>query len=205
VSRSSELLGPARELLASRLSSESFEHSGRVAAAAVTLAVRFGADADDAELAGLLHDYARDEPSGSLLRLADELGVPTIPFEREHPYVMHAPVGAAMVRRDVPGVEEAVLSAIAVHTVGAARMSDLDRIVYLADMIEDGRAYPGVDEVRAACEGGSLAECFRVAYGRSILHVMEKHDPMHPLSVDVCAAIEREAGRAVFDAPVTVR
>ena len=61
VSRSSDLLGRARELLASRLSQKSNEHCERVAATAVTLARRFGVDERDAELAGLLHDYARDE------------------------------------------------------------------------------------------------------------------------------------------------
>jgi HD superfamily phosphohydrolase YqeK len=35
-----------------------------------------------------------------------------------------------------------VLSAIAKHTVGAAEMSPLDCVVYLADGLEPGRAFP---------------------------------------------------------------
>jgi predicted HD superfamily hydrolase involved in NAD metabolism len=205
VSRSSELLGQARTLLATRLSSASIAHCERVAATAVELAGRFGVDRADAELAGLLHDYARDETGETLLALADELGVPTIAFEREHPRLMHARVGAALIRRDLPGVGEGVLSAIEVHTVGAVPMSDLDRVVYLADMIEPARAYQGVDEVRAACEGDTLADCFRVGYGRSVRHVMEKRHPVHPISAAVSAGIERETGRALFDPPVEVR
>jgi HD superfamily phosphohydrolase YqeK len=84
-------------------------------------------------------------------------------------------------------------------------MSDLDRVVYLADMIEPARAYPGVEDVRAACDGGSLAECFRVGYGRSVRHVREGRRPLHPISAAVGAGIERETGRALFDPPAVTR
>ena len=191
MSRSPELLERARELLAARLKKESFEHCERVAATAVSLARRFGVDAGAAELAGLLHDYARDLSPEELLAAADELGVPTISMEREHPYLIHARVGAAMARRDLPGIGEAVLSAVEVHTVGALPMSDLDRVVYVADMIEPARSYPGVEDVRAACEAGPLAECFRVGYGRSIRHVLETHRRMHPISAGVGAGTTR--------------
>jgi predicted HD superfamily hydrolase involved in NAD metabolism len=201
VSPSSELLEQARGLLAATLTAESVAHCERVAATAVRLARHFGVDAGDAELAGLLHDYARDESEESLLRLAGELDVPTIPFEREHPSLLHARVGSAMARRDLPGVGEAVLSAIAVHTVGGLPMSDLDRVVYLADMIEPARTFPGVEAIRAACEADDLAECFRVGYGRSVRYLMEERRPLHPISAAVSERLERETGRPLFDPP----
>lgn len=170
-----------------------------MAATAVRLARRFGVDEADAELAGLLHDYARDVDLSALLPLADELGVPTIPFERQHPRLVHARVGAAMARRDLPGIGEAVLSAIAVHTVGAVPMSDLERIIFIADMIEPERRYPGVEGLRAACDAEPLSECFRLGYGRTLRHVLEKGQPVHPISGAVSAMIERETGRALFD------
>ena len=106
-----------------------------------------------------------------------------------------------MARRDLPGVGEAVLSAVAVHTVGAVPMSDLDRVVYLADMIEPARHYPEVDGVRATCESGPLAECFRVGYARSLRHIRDKGRAAHPISNTVAAYVERETGRALFDPP----
>lgn len=172
-----------------------------MSATAVDLARRFGVDEADAELAGLLHDYARDEGPQRLVAEADELGVPTLPIEREHPYLLHARVGAAQVRRDLPGVGEAVLSAIAVHTVGGVPMSDLDRVVYLADMIEPARDYPGVDAVRTACARDPLAECFRIGYGRSVRHVLESDRQLHPISPAVSAGVERETGKPLFDPP----
>jgi predicted HD superfamily hydrolase involved in NAD metabolism len=199
VSRSSELLGEARELVKARLSEKSAAHCERVALTARELAARFGVDLADAELAGLMHDYARDEDGSGLLSSAAGLGLPVTAFEREHPRLLHARLGAAEVRRDLPGAGEAVLSAIAAHTVGALPMSDLDRVVYLADMIEPQRSYPGVEALRAACASRALSECFRLGYGRSVRHVLEKGAAPHPISAAVGAAIERETGRALFD------
>ncbi len=201
MSRSSSVVRRARKLVSRSLSRQSFQHSERTAAMAVELAGRFGVNVESAELAGLLHDYARDEERAGLVDLAESLGVPVMPIERDHPNLLHARVGAAMVRRDLPGLGEAVLSAIEVHTVGAMPMSDLDKVVYLADMIEPSREFPGVDALRSACETESLDECFRLAYGRTLRHLKEEGRPVHPISDVVAAMIERETGRALFDPP----
>ena len=191
-------------MLAERLSPSLLAHSHCVADAAVVLARRFGVDESDAELAGLLHDISRGEDDATILALAEKMGVPVLAYEREHPHILHGRVGAAIVRRDLPGVGEAVLSAMEVHTVGALPMSDLDRVVYLADMIEPGRAYEGVEDLRAACASSTLAECFRLGYGRSVRHVLASGRPVHPISAAVGAEIERETGRALFDPPAEV-
>jgi predicted HD superfamily hydrolase involved in NAD metabolism len=201
VSPSPELLEAAKVLLATRSSVETRSHCERVASTAASLARRFGVDGSDAELAGLLHDCARDESDEGLQRLATELGVPVTPFELIHPALLHARVGAAIARRDLPGIGEAVLSAVEVHTVGGIPMTDLDRVVFLADMIEPERTYGGVEDLREACDALPLAECFRIGYGRTIRHVLAQGHPLHPISVAVGAGIERETGLALFDPP----
>lgn len=201
MSRSPELIERARELLRARLCDESMEHCERTARTAVGLARRFGVDLERAELAALLHDYARDESDDDLLAQAESLGVPVTEMERAHPYLLHARVGAALVRRDLPGMGEAILSAIAVHTVGGMPMSDLDKVLYIADMIEPARTFPGVDAMRIACEHDDLDECFRLAYGSTVRHLRERGRPVHPISAAVSASIERETGRPLFDPP----
>ena len=199
------MIGQARALVAARLTPASAEHSERVARTAVELARRVGVDEADAELAALLHDYARDLGHEELTAQVQELAVPVLEFERDHPHLLHARLGAALVRRDLPGVGEAVLSAIEVHTVGALPMSDLDRVVFMADMIEPERNYDGVDEVRSVCASAPLSECFRVGYGRTVRHLMQTGRPVHPVSAAVGAQIERETGRALFDPPAVGR
>ena len=108
--------------------------------------MRYGVDADAAELAGLLHDYCRDETDEGLIHAAEELGVPVLAFEREHPWTCCIRgFAAARVRRELlRNRRRPSPRAIAVHTVGAVPMSDLDKVVYLADMIEPARTYSGV-------------------------------------------------------------
>lgn len=205
MNRSPETIQRARELLAARLCAASYSHCERTAATALRLAERFGVDPAAAELAGLLHDYARDEAPSELVGVAESLGVPFVALERENPFLLHARVGAAMVRRELPEVGEAVLSAISVHTVGGVPMSALDKVVYLADMIEPGRDFPGLVGLRDACECEPLDECFRLAYGRTLRHLKEQERPVHPISDAVSARIEQETGRALFDPPVVAR
>ena len=68
--------------------------------------------------------------------------MPIDAFERAHPIVLHARLGAELARECYGVEDEAVLSAIRKHTVAAADMSRLDIIVYLADGLEPGRRFP---------------------------------------------------------------
>ena len=49
------------------------------------------------------------------------------------------------------GIEdEEVLNAIRWHTTGRENMSKLEKIIYIADMIEPSRSFDGVEEIREA-------------------------------------------------------
>jgi len=158
-------------LVASRLGAARLEHSRRVALEAAELARRFGADAAKAELAGLLHDYAREEPAAELLAEAARLGIPVGPVEARRPAgLLHAPVGAAqLLERGLIDAESA--GAIARHTVGGAGMTPLEKCLYLADFCEPGRGFEGLEEVRALARA-SLAEAVAAAARVSLLDLI---------------------------------
>jgi predicted HD superfamily hydrolase involved in NAD metabolism len=67
--------------------------------------------------------------------------MPIDAFERAHPIVLHARLGAELAREHFGVDDEAILSAIRKHTVAAARMSRLDELLYLADGLEPGRTF----------------------------------------------------------------
>jgi predicted HD superfamily hydrolase involved in NAD metabolism len=141
----------AEALIAERLSPRRRDHAHRVAAEAVALAERFGAPVDKAELAGLLHDLCRELPDGETLAAARRAGIPFGPVEARRPRkILHGPVAAAELAG--LGVAADVCRAIALHTVGDAGMSVLDKVVYLADYCEPSRDFPGVQEVRGLAE-----------------------------------------------------
>ena len=85
---------------------------------------------------------------------------------------------------EIYGVDDAqIQQAIYRHTVGAANMTALDKIIYFADMIEPNRNYPGVDKLRALVDTNSLDEILLTALSESIIFVVQKNSLVHPSTV----------------------
>lgn len=175
----------ALAMLRDRLAAKHVEHSERTAETAASLASRYGLDASHARLAGLLHDWSREADAEDLFSEAEERGVPVSAVDREVPYLLHARIGALILAEDVPDLPRDVIEAVERHTLGRPDMGPLDKVVFVADMIEPGRVYPGVDALRHAAATVSLDELFREAYAATIEHLVERRRPIHPLAVDV--------------------
>lgn len=135
------------DALRRRLSPRRFDHCLAVSWTARSLAARADIDPERAALAGLLHDYARDLPLPEMLELVREFGLPQRPGLMTQE-LLHAPVGAALVKRELGIDDQEILRAIELHTTGDEGMGSLDRVICLADYIEPGRDFPGVDEIR---------------------------------------------------------
>jgi predicted HD superfamily hydrolase involved in NAD metabolism len=175
----------AREAAQAHFGEAAFNHSLRTAETAAILAGIYGVDPHEARLAGLLHDWHRELSAEELEVAAAEDGIELTSVYRTSPRLLHAETGARAVARELPQLSAAVLSAIAKHTVGAAQMSPLDEIVYVADMIEDGRVYGGVDDLREAVGSVSLDELFAMAYQQTVMHVVKTRRPIHPVTLEV--------------------
>lgn len=171
--------------IAERLGAEAAEHSHRVARAAGDLARIYGVSVEEALLAGMLHDWHREVGEDVLLREADAAGLTVWPADRIDPRLLHARLGALDAQVHFPEISDDVARAIERHTLGAVEMSELDMVVYVADMIEPGRAFKGVDDLREAVGSLSLSELFAEAYRLSVLHVIRQRKPLHPVTVEV--------------------
>ena len=130
--------------LAEHLSPRRLEHSRQVAETAAALAVRHGLAAEPAWLAGILHDCARELTPKEMRAAARQTELSWGIEEEWEPVLLHAPLAAHWAKTRY-GIEDAdVLQAIALHTTGAPQMKLLDKILYLADLIEPGRDFVGV-------------------------------------------------------------
>ena len=147
-------------------------HAQGVCETAREMAKRFGADESLAARAGILHDVTKALNPAQQLALAEKLGATLTDFERQNPQLLHAKTGAAAARALFGECEE-VASAIAWHTTGKPDMTKLEKIVYLADMIEPNRSYPGVDKIRAAA-ARDLDEGTLLALERTIAFLQEQ-------------------------------
>ncbi|MGN0702314.1 MAG: bis(5'-nucleosyl)-tetraphosphatase (symmetrical) YqeK [Lentihominibacter sp.] len=136
------------EYIRMNLKESRLQHTYRVAETAVVMAVKEGADVRKAEIAALLHDCARNLPPERLNTLVTELGLPD--RYRDNVNLSHSKVGAAFARCVFAIEDRDILNAISYHTTGRCGMTTLEKIVFLADAIEPGRDYPGVEAIREA-------------------------------------------------------
>ena len=107
---------------------------------AARLALRWGADEEEARRAALLHDCTKKWDREQHLAFCRQYGIELDSEERREEKLLHAVTGAA-VARHVFGVSPQVESAIRWHTTGKPHMSTLEKILYLADYIEPTRDF----------------------------------------------------------------
>lgn len=164
-----------KEKLKTALDEKRYNHSISVADEAVRLANRYGYDKDKAYLAGLVHDCAKCIPYNDAIKSGCELDRETLAC----PGVVHAPVGAFIAEREYGITDIEILDAIRYHTVAREKMTLLDKIIYLADIIEPYRDFDGVENLRKLCnEDLDLAFC--EALRRSVVFNIEKGNIIHP-------------------------
>jgi len=161
---------------------ERYEHTLAVAESAMEIAGMHGVSVQDAELAGLLHDYARDLSADELFRIAESNGLIRYEIERRFPVLLHAPVGAWLARSELGVENPSVLRAIEAHTTGAPGMDRLAGVVYLADMIAAGRTCPVVGKLRLAVRG-DLDQALLISLAFSIRNLLKRQKAIHPQTI----------------------
>lgn len=132
--------------LKNSLSEYRYNHSLNVANECVRLASIYGVDKNKAYLAGLVHDIAKEFSDEDNLYYINKYNLPK--FELEYKKIIHSYVGSVYLKEKY-NMDEEICRAVRVHTVADIDMSLLDKIVFVADKIEIGKNYPGIEEERA--------------------------------------------------------
>jgi predicted HD superfamily hydrolase involved in NAD metabolism len=166
-----------------RLSPGRFQHSLRVLDTALSMKENAELEKDKVYLAALLHDYAKELPKADLLALARENGLLTCKAEEVQPDLLHGPVGAWLCENSLGIKDQDVLEAIRYHTTGRAGMSLLEKVIYLADLLEPGRVYNGVEVLRKKYREG-LSAGMLFAFDSTIAFVLERKLLIHPFTVE---------------------
>lgn len=145
----SSILSEIRERVREEIEPDAFAHSERTAVLARQLAEAHGVEPDRAELAALVHDIADRYSERELITLAQRYGLPVNLTEARVPKLLHAPVGAEILR-EAGVTDEELLDAVRDHITGGPRMSPLSKVLFVADKLEPhrDRHYGGLDEAR---------------------------------------------------------
>lgn len=168
----------ALEIVKQQLTDKRYIHTVGVMETAIELANRYGCSEKQAEIAAIFHDYAKFRPKEEMKAIIIEQNMPQDLLQFHHE-LWHAPVGAYLVHKEVGINDIEILDAIRYHTSGRAKMSTLEKIIYLADYIEPGRSFPGVEEVRELAKK-SLDDALLQAFRNTISFLMSKNQPIYP-------------------------
>ncbi len=166
--------------LSNKLSKKRFIHTLGVVNSAMYLAKKYGANIEDAHLAALLHDCAKEIP---LLEMRDL--VADLPCDQDMLHsgaLLHGLAGMVLANTQYGVTNPDILEAIRVHTTGKENMSKLDKIIFLADYIEPNRKFPGVNDIRLSAEQ-SLDAGVLCGFDMTIRHLIDSGDSIYPLTI----------------------
>ena len=175
------------ELLRSSLSKKRFDHTMNVAKCARELASLYGADEEKTYRAALFHDMTKELDLENQLKICKKYDIMLDDAFLSMDQLIH-PITAAAVARDM-GEDEEICTAICQHTLGGDNMSTLSKCVWLADLIEPGRSYSGVDELRMLAYK-DLDRAVISAMTRTVTYLTEKGEKVHPKLIASRNALE---------------
>lgn len=163
-----------KAVLKNRMNEHRYEHSLNVAKRAAFLAEKYGADAEKARFAGLIHDICKGIPQEEQLAIIEKEGITLDEDTKKSPALWHSIAGAIYCEHELGVTDKDVLNAVRYHTSGRGNMSILEKVVYMADLTSAERNYPDAEYTRNLTDK-SLDE--GIAYGvRWIAGDLERRD-----------------------------
>lgn len=161
------------------LSKHRYTHVLGVAAKARELADKYGGDLDQAEVAGLLHDAAKQKTLAEMQTLASRSFGNTLPDTIMSIGSLLHGYAAVTIARETYGIQdEDLLAALAHHTTGTEQMSTLEKIIFIADYIEVNRDFDGVERLRSIA-AKDLDKAVLAGYDSTISHLLEQEKTIY--------------------------
>lgn len=132
-----------------RLKTKRYNHSVGVMYTAANLAMRYDVPIIKAQVAGILHDCAKEMSNEELVRFCNKKKIELSADELLNPALIHSKAGAYIAKVKYCIEDDEIINAIRFHTTGKAGMTRLEQIIYIADYIEPNRKIiPGLDTIR---------------------------------------------------------
>lgn len=157
------------------LTEQRWRHTVGVAVLAAEMAPKAGVYEYDAIVAAALHDCAKYLGAG-----AEELKGFEYPANVPAP-VMHQYTGAYVAEHTFGITDKSVLNAIRYHTSGRENMSNLEKLVFLADLLEEGRDFGDAEYLRTLFKK-DIDECLLAALESQLKYLNSQNKPIYQLT-----------------------
>ena len=125
------------------MSSRRFEHTLGVEKMAAKLASIYCPDNESAlRVAALLHDVTKEISTGEQIEIFRQHGMKPTREEFDCPATLHSVTAALVIPERYPEfADEMIINAVKYHTMGRENMTLAEKIIYLADYIDETRTY----------------------------------------------------------------
>jgi predicted HD superfamily hydrolase involved in NAD metabolism len=179
--------------LKDHLTPKRYEHSLGTADCAKLLANQHNIDEGKAYLAGLLHDCAKCFPDEKLREIIDKYIDDADEDEKSNQKTLHAPASAYIAKTTFGVEDEEILSSIRWHTLGKIEMSDFEKIIFLADKVEERTrenwyAQPIREKLK---EKDGLNKALLQCYKQTIKSLVDRDLKICPLTIDIYNSLEK--------------
>lgn len=163
-------------------SNHGFAHTLSIEQNATNLARLYRIDEEKAQIASLLHDCAKWMDDDTILKNALEYGLALDNVYRENIALAHGWAGANIAKTIFGINDKEILDAICYHTIPSIVMSDLSKLIYVADYIEEYHDHDEARKIRQSVNDG-LDQVFLIVLKSVIIHQIKKNRPLHVDSV----------------------
>jgi len=174
-----------------RESKRRFAHTERVVETVTTLAEQWAPEAImQCRLAAWIHDGAKHYEREKMLLEAQKFGIYVRRYEFENPMLLHGVVAYHKANKKFNLNDNQIRTACAYHTTGAPNMNLIDKLVFLADMLEPERDFPTVETLRAMVTI-DIDKTMLLAVDNTLRFLLTRRKPIDPRVIDLYNALVR--------------
>ena len=159
-----------------------YAHTMGVMYMCAALAMVHGEDLMSAQVAGLLHDFAKCMPNDKKLKVCLKNKIAISETEKKNLFLLHAKLGAYLAHKKYGVNDDDILNAIRYHTTGRPSMSKLEKIVYIADYIEPLRTKASNLPMIRKMAFSNLDETMYLILRDTLEYLDETSDVLDPLT-----------------------
>jgi predicted HD superfamily hydrolase involved in NAD metabolism len=184
------------DYLKNNLNEKRFRHILGVEKEAVKLGMKYDENIEKCRIAAVCHDCLKNSSYDDLLFLIKKYNMELDSIQLNSPQILHGPVGAEFCRENFKIEDAGILNAVAYHTTGRANMSLLEKIIYISDLIEEGRDFQGINEIRKKAYI-DLDDAVLSACNETIIYVVNKNELLHPLTIELRNSLIMRSGENI--------
>lgn len=189
---SEKMLDELRGFVMQQISPKRFRHTAAVEEMVARLCALYCPEHTlQLRAAALLHDLTKELTLDAQLELCERYDLPVSEADKLAPKTFHARTAAAKIERETPQFNDPlIVSAVRWHTTGREGMTLTEKLLYLADYIDESRTYPacvllrryffGADPKEMDEEGRLrlLRETMLLSYELTIKDLLQEGNPI---------------------------